>query len=124
LNVVDDDSIEDAASNSLGGTGTGNGNFITGEAYTINASKTWYVTTTGNDSNSCKTTGSACLTINGAIGKAAAGDTIDVATGTYTVTGAQVALINKSITLSGGWNAAFTTQGGMSTLDGQGARRG
>ena len=34
LNLVDDDSIEDAATNKLGGTGAGNGGFI-GEAYTI-----------------------------------------------------------------------------------------
>jgi hypothetical protein len=34
LNLVDDDSIADAAGNKLGGTGNGNGNF-TGEIYTI-----------------------------------------------------------------------------------------
>jgi hypothetical protein len=88
------------------------------------APATWYVTTTGNDSNSCTATGSPCLTINGAIGKAASGDMIKVATGTYTNSGTEVVLINKSITLSGGWNASFTTQSGMSTIDGQQARRG
>jgi Galactose oxidase, central domain len=34
LNLVDNDSIQDAATNKLGGTGAGNGNF-TGEVYTI-----------------------------------------------------------------------------------------
>jgi hypothetical protein len=34
LNLVDDDSITDAAGNKLGGTGTGNGNF-TGQAYVV-----------------------------------------------------------------------------------------
>jgi hypothetical protein len=34
LNLVDDDSIQDAATNRLGGTGTGNGNF-TGQVYSI-----------------------------------------------------------------------------------------
>src|SRR5207253_2608631 len=34
LNLVDDDSITDAAGNKLGGTGTGNGDF-TGQVYTI-----------------------------------------------------------------------------------------
>ena len=34
LNLVDDDSVRDAASNRLGGTGVGNGNF-TGQAYSI-----------------------------------------------------------------------------------------
>ena len=35
LDVTDDDTILDLASNKLGGTGTGNGNFTTGEAYTL-----------------------------------------------------------------------------------------
>ena len=86
---------------------------------------TWYVATTGNDLNSCTTTGSPCLTINGAIGKAAtSGDTINIASGTYSGTGTEVVLINKSITLFGGWNAGFTTQSGQSTINGQNARRG
>jgi len=36
LDVVDNDTIVDAASNPLGGTGVGNGNFTTGEVYTVN----------------------------------------------------------------------------------------
>src|SRR5205085_7038693 len=35
LNLVDNDSITDAATNPLGGAGAGNGNF-TGQTYTIN----------------------------------------------------------------------------------------
>lgn len=35
LDVVDDDSIQDAVTNRLGGTGVGNGNFTTGEVYTV-----------------------------------------------------------------------------------------
>ena len=87
---------------------------------------TWYVATTGLDSNSCTGTGSPCLTVNGAIGKpaVASGDIIKVATGTYTGSGTEVVLINKSVTRSGGWNAAFTTQSGTSTIEGQGVRRG
>ncbi len=85
---------------------------------------TWYVTTTGLDTNSCSTTGSPCKTINGAIGKAATGDTIKVAVGTYTGTGTEVVLISKSVSLSGGWNASFTTQSGTSTIDGQNAHVG
>jgi hypothetical protein len=38
LDVVDDDSIKNIALNSLGGAGTGNGNFVTGEIYTVNKS--------------------------------------------------------------------------------------
>ncbi len=85
----------------------------------------WYVAPTGNDSNSCLSAGSPCATINGAIDKASSGDTIKVVIGTYTSTVSnEVVLINKNITLSGGWDAAFTTQNGMSTIDGEGARRG
>src|SRR6185503_5504897 len=39
---------------------------------------TWYVATTGNNSNSCSAIASPCLTINGTIAKAANGDTIKV----------------------------------------------
>jgi pimeloyl-ACP methyl ester carboxylesterase len=35
LNVVDDDTIVDVVANQLGGTGAGNGNFTTGQTYTI-----------------------------------------------------------------------------------------
>jgi hypothetical protein len=44
LDVVDDDSIRDSAGNPLGGTGTGNGDFNTGEAYTIDRSITTLIT--------------------------------------------------------------------------------
>ena len=38
MDVVDDDSIRDGLDNPLGGEGAGNGNFTTGESYTINKS--------------------------------------------------------------------------------------
>jgi len=85
---------------------------------------TWYVATTGDDSNSCAVEGSPCLTIDGAIGKASDDDTIKVASGTYTGTGTEVVLINKSVTISGGWDTTFTTQNGMSTIDGENTRTG
>ncbi|MGE5374957.1 MAG: M4 family metallopeptidase, partial [Bacteroidota bacterium] len=92
--------------------------------------KTWYVATTGTDANDCSTSSTPCATINAAITKAAStGDTIKVAAGTYKgsiiIYGSdQVVWINKSILLSGGWNAGFTTQSGVSTVDGEGIRRG
>jgi len=86
---------------------------------------TWYVATTGNDdANDCLTTSTPCASINGAISKATNGDMILVATGTYTSSGSEVVLINKSVTLSGGWNAAFTSQAGSSIIDGKYARWG
>ena len=85
----------------------------------------WYVAPTGSDGSSCLSPGSPCATINGAIGKASSGDTIYVATGTYTSSsGVEVVLIDRSITLSGGWDSTFTTQTGTSTIDGGRARRG
>ena len=107
--------------------------------YTVSASATglgsvnfslrngdWYVATMGNDSNSCSEPAFPCATINGALNKPdfVAGDIIRVAIGTYTSTGYEVVLLDKDATLSGGWDETFTTQSGMSTIDGQGARRG
>jgi len=88
------------------------------------AGAAWYVAPTGSDANSCAAPASPCATPNGAIGKASAGDTIEVATGTYTGSGGEVVLVGKSVTLAGGWNPSFTTQDGVSTIDGQTARRG
>jgi hypothetical protein len=87
---------------------------------------TWFVAPTGNDSSSCLAPGSPCLTINAALEKAAAteGDIIKVAIGTYTGTGEQAVLIEKDVSLLGGWNPAFTAQTGFSTIDGEQARTG
>jgi uncharacterized repeat protein (TIGR01451 family) len=94
----------------------------------VRAAGPWYVAPGGSDGNDCLSYGPtyACATINGALGKPGfeAGDTILVATGTYTGTGDQVVLLDKDATLSGGWNANFTAQSGASTIDGEGARRG
>ncbi|MCB8928687.1 MAG: hypothetical protein H6652_24045 [Ardenticatenaceae bacterium] len=55
-----------------------------GKAGTAVAGGPWYVNaSTGSDSNSCLSAGSPCATINGALGKAAPGDTINIAAGTY-----------------------------------------
>ena len=82
----------------------------------------WYVTTSGNNSDDCLSPATACATINGTLSKPGfiAGDTIRVATGIYTGAGDQVVLLDKSVTLSGGWNAGFTTQSGASKIDGEG----
>jgi len=86
----------------------------------------WYVAPGGSDGDDCLSPATACATINGALNKPGfvAGDTILVATGVYTGTGDQVLLLDRDATLSGGWNAGFTTQSGLSTIDGQRARRG
>ena len=70
----------------------------------------WYVSPSGNDSDNCLTTDTPCLTMNGAIGKATAGDTIFVETGTYTDVGDEVIYIDRNITISGGWNPEYSAQ--------------
>src|SRR5262245_21111608 len=49
----------------------------------------WYVAVGGADGNSCAAPSAPCLTIDAAIGKASGGDTIEVATGTYTGSGTE-----------------------------------
>lgn len=60
----------------------------------------WYLATTGSDANSCLTPILACLTLQATINKASAGDTINVAAGTYAVA-AGVVDVNKKLTLLG-----------------------
>ena len=85
---------------------------------------TWYVAPGGSDANSCAAPAEPCATINGAIGKAGAGDTVRVAVGTYAGTGDQVVLVDESVTLDGGWNTTFTDGTGASTIDGKTAAAG
>jgi len=78
-------------------------------------------------------TGTACTTaqpctLQEAVAQAADGDTVFVAQGTYTGSGAAVITITKSITLYGGWSGTGT--GALvlpdvytATLDGENARR-
>lgn len=82
----------------------------------------WYVANGGNNSNSCSDIGSPCETINGAIAKASSGDEIFIAEGTYTyssISGYDIVTMDKDLTLSGGWNLAFSEQVGLSTIDGE-----
>src|SRR5437867_5353990 len=58
----------------------------------------WFVnSTTGNDSNDCLSPATACQTIQAAVNKASAGDTINVAAGTYT----ENVSITKSLSMNG-----------------------
>ncbi len=92
----------------------------------VRAGGPWYVAPGGSDGNDCLSAVTTCATINGALGKPGfiAGDIVLVATGTYTGTGTEVVSLNISTTLSGGWDSGFTAQNGMSTIDGESARRG
>lgn len=90
------------------------------------ASTAWYVAPAGNDASDCQSPATPCATINGVLGKAGfvAGDTVRVAVGVYTGVLTEVIMLDRSVTLSGGWNDAFTTQVGTSVIDGQRTRRG
>jgi len=83
----------------------------------------WYVAPGGNDGADCLSPPTACATIDGGIAKASPGDTIYVAVGTYTNTASQVVSIAGHVTLSGGWDASFSEQSGLSAVDGQGFRK-
>ena len=90
------------------------------------AATVWYVSPGGSDGSDCLRPATACASMNGALDQLSlvAGDTVNVAVGTYTGTGAEVVLVNKGATLSGGWDRAFTTQTSTSTIDGEHARTG
>lgn len=89
------------------------------------ASAGWYVAPGGSDANDCLSPSAPCATINAAIGKAAAGDSVRAAAGIYTTAvGTAVVVIDKDLALTGGWDAAFTAQTGESIIDGEATRRG
>lgn len=72
---------------------------IFGGQKTQAAGTDWYVSMTGSDENDCLSPATACLTLQAAINKASAGDTINVAAGVYPHTG--VVTVNKTLTLKG-----------------------
>ena len=59
----------------------------------------WYVSNLGNDSNDCLSPVTACFTLQAAINKASAGDTINVEAGIYAIPG--VVTVNKTLTIKG-----------------------
>lgn len=95
-------------------------------AQPVRATGVWYVAPGGYDLNNCVAPSSPCATIQAAVNKAASGNTVQVAVGSYTAApaAAVVVTITKSLDISGGWDTAFTQQQGLSIIDGQNAKRG
>jgi hypothetical protein len=107
---------------------TGN---LTGQNYTIQGGSpptNYYVNfATGTNANACTSVAAPCRNIQEAVNKARRGDVIYVANGRYTFSSnpsPNVVIISKSLTLSGGWNAAFSAQTGASTIDGANINNG
>jgi uncharacterized repeat protein (TIGR01451 family) len=86
----------------------------------------WYVSIDGDNSNDCFSSTTECASMNGVLAKAGffAGDTIKVTSGSYTGTGSQVVLIDRDVTILGGWDDTFIVQNQMSTIDAENSRRG
>ena len=92
--------------------------------FELTNSNVWYVSSSGDDDNDCQAPFTSCATINGAIGKASSEDTIYITSGIYTGSTSTVVTINKNITLAGGWDSNYTTQSGLTVIDGQSIHRG
>ena len=87
----------------------------------------WFVTGSfGSDANACTASNGSCRTINGAIAKAQAGDAIFVTAAIYTGTGPDAIVhVDKSLTIIGGWDLAFSkTPAGFTILNGEHQRQG
>lgn len=79
------------------------------QALAVQAAGPWYVSPSGNDGD-CLSWATACTTIDGALGKASPGDTINVAAGVYV----ENVFIDKDIVLQGaGADSTFIDGGGV-----------
>ncbi len=104
------------------------------------AARTWYVATTGWDGAGCGTSVQPCASIQYAVNQASNGDTLLVAAGTYVFnrnndpcsatlgSTAVVCIINKQVTILGGYATANWTyanpSANLTVIDGQSTYRG
>ncbi len=75
----------------------------------------YYVSTSGDNSNDCLSAGSACLTVQGAVGKTSSGDTINIEAGTYTSANS-ISVSNKSLNFVGAGTANTILDGNGSVV--------
>jgi len=75
----------------------------------VSAGGIWYVAPNGQDTNTCQSAATPCLTIQVAVGKAASGDTITIAAGVYHE---NVDIVDKNLTLVGASAATTIIDGG------------
>jgi CSLREA domain-containing protein len=120
LDVLDDDSIVNAAGDPLGGTGTGNGNFILGEMYDVHRSAASTLVTKLADTNdgSCD----ADCSLREAIAVAGPGATVvfDPALSGGTISLASQLNLSRDITIDGSALAVPVTVSGDTDDDGTG----
>lgn len=77
----------------------------------------YYVSPSGDDAgNDCRAPSAPCKTVSNTVEKAAADGTVYMTTGTF----GEKVWARKNINLSGGWNADFSAQIGLTTFDGTG----
>lgn len=91
----------------LGASSPGVARALPADVPQASAPGTAFVALDGSDEAPCSQA-FPCRTVQYAIDQAAAGDTIYVAAGVYTGTGAAVITVTKSITLYGGWDGNAT----------------
>jgi len=72
------------------------------------AASTWFVSSSGQDTNDCRTAVTPCATIGAAIGKGGAGDTIRIGPGTY----GERLLISKDLIVIGAGSGVTALDGG------------
>ena len=75
----------------------------------------WFVDPAGSDANDCVTATTPCASISAAVAKAASGDRVLVAAATYR----EQVVVDRDLTIVGGWVDGFTAKRGRSVLDGK-----
>jgi hypothetical protein len=110
LNLIDDDTITDIAGNKLGGVGTGNGNFTTGQSYTLDRTPPLVATFTRVDASpTSQAQVHYAVTFTKSVGGV---DPTDFAV-TGGLTGASVALVTGGGT---SWTVTVDTGSGSGSL--------